>query len=271
MYYEERTVRSFDGTNLYVRESGERDKPLLLLIHGGATDSDFYVRTAETLSRLFHVIAYDRRGYLRSGLTATCDSPKKATKSDKKALKDIAHIHAEDAAALIREFSNEVDGAIGAYVIAHSMGGPVGMTLAVEHPELVRKLLCVEPAWQGNRTFRHGLRALMPPLIFQDERGEVAPQEMLDNVALDSEMNAIDARLILFWRAPIEALKSAPVVFAVGEQSKGRIIYEETLALAKELGKPVFYLPGVHNTGFNLPREFAWFCAGALLDPQVQP
>lgn len=270
MYYQEQTIRSFDGTPLYVRESGGSDKPLLLLIHGGATDSDFYVRTAEPLSRLFHVIAYDRRGYLRSGLTATCDGPADASKAEKKAVaKSILHLHTEDAACLIRTFSNEVDSAMGAYVIAHSMGGPVGMNLAAEHPDLVRKLLCVEPAWQGFRTLAHGPRALMPPLIFADERGEPAPQEVLDNVAVDSQMNAIDARLILFWRAPKDALRNAPLTFAVGEQSKGRIIYEETAALAKELGKPLFYLPGVHNTGFNLPKEFAYLCAGVLLDPTV--
>ena len=269
MYYTETTVQSFDGTSLYVRESGDRDKPLLLLIHGGATDSDFYIRTAEPMSRFFHVIAYDRRGYLRSELLPGVNSPKDLTKANKAAVKDIARLHAEDAAALIREFSNEVDKTLGAYVIAHSMGGPVSYTLAAEHPELVRKLLCVEPAWQGTRTLRHGPLALMPPLIFKDERGEIAPQEMLDNVAIDSEMNAIDARLIVSYKIPKDALKNAPVAFAVGEQSKGRIIYEETVALAKELGKPLFYLPGVHNTGFNLPKEFAYLCVGALLDPTV--
>lgn len=269
MYYTEHTVKSYDGTSLYVRESGERDKPLLLLIHGGATDSDFYVRTAETLSRSFHVVAYDRRGYLRSDLTPTAKGPKDLSKADKTALKDIARVHAEDAAALIREYSNEVDHTLGAYVISHSMGGPVSMVLAAEHPDLVRKLLCVEPAWQGYRTLCHGPFALMPPVIFQDERGEPATQEMIDNIPLDSEMNAIDAKLITTFRAPREALKQAPVVFAVGEQSKGRVIYEETVWLAKQLEKPLYYLPGVHNTGFNLPKEFAWFCAGVLLDPTV--
>lgn len=270
MYYQERTIKSFDGTPLYIRESGEFDKPLLLLIHGGATDSDFYVRTAEPLSRLFHVVSYDRRGYLRSGLTASCADPTDASRAEKKAVaKSILHLHTEDSACLIRECSNKIDRALGAYVISHSMGGPVGMNLAAEHPELVRKLLCVEPAWQGYRSLAHGPRALMPALIFTDERGEPAPQEMLDNVAVDSRMNAIDARLILQWKAPKDALKNAPVCFAVGEQSKGRLIYEETVSLAKELGKPLFYLPGVHNTGFNLPKEFAYLCAGVLLDPTV--
>ena len=35
MYYTEHTVKSFDGTPLYVRESGDKDRPLLLLIHDG--------------------------------------------------------------------------------------------------------------------------------------------------------------------------------------------------------------------------------------------
>lgn len=40
MYYREPSFQSFDGTPLYVRESGTG--PLLLLIHGAATDADFY-------------------------------------------------------------------------------------------------------------------------------------------------------------------------------------------------------------------------------------
>ena len=75
MYYKERTIPSFDGTPLYVRESGDKDRPLLLLIHGGSTDADFYVNCGEDLSRTFHVIAYDRRGHVRSGLTAGTKTP----------------------------------------------------------------------------------------------------------------------------------------------------------------------------------------------------
>ena len=33
MYYIEHTVKSFDGTPLYVRESGEKDRPLLLFVN----------------------------------------------------------------------------------------------------------------------------------------------------------------------------------------------------------------------------------------------
>ncbi len=80
MYYREQTIPSFDGTPLYVRESGDTDKPLLLLIHGGSTDADFYVNCGEAMSRSFHVVAYDRRGHVRSGLTATRRRPGKPPK-----------------------------------------------------------------------------------------------------------------------------------------------------------------------------------------------
>ena len=138
MYYREQTIPSFDGTPLYVRESGDTDKPLLLLIHGGSTDADFYVNCGEAMSRSFHVVAYDRRGHVRSGLTANTKTPGEATKADKEYLKDICAVHVNDAKFLIEYFSNEVDKALGAYVIAHSLGGPIGMDLITQHPQLVR-------------------------------------------------------------------------------------------------------------------------------------
>lgn len=269
MYYKEHTVNSFDGTPLYVRESGETGKPLLLLIHGGATDADFYVHAAKPLSRYFHVISYTRRGHVGSWLTASAKTPADASKADRKALKDIVRVHAEDAAAMIEFFSNEVDRAMGAYVVAHSLGGPVGMELAVRRPELVRRLLCVEPSWNAFHSLRGGLRALMPPILFADSRGPAPTQEMLDNIGPDKTMmTAFDWR-IMFYQPDKDALKGAPVLFAVGEQSEGRVIYRETIRLAKELDKPLFYHPGVHNTGFNLSKEFAYLTAGALLDPDV--
>ncbi len=270
MYYEERTIASFDGTPIYIRESGDISKPLLLLIHGGSTDADFYVNCGETLSRSFHIIAYDRRGHVRSGLTKTTKSPTEATKEDKEYLKDICDIHVRDAAFLIAYFSNEIDTAMGAYVITHSLAGPIGMTLITKYPQLVRKMLCVEPAWEGKRSLSHGPLALLPPIIFKDERGPIPDPEVMKNAGIDKEMmTAFDQKMLTHYQRPVEALRDKPILFAVGEQSKGRIIYEETVHLAKELNKPLFYHPGVHNTGFNLPKEFAYLCAGALLDPTV--
>ena len=270
MYYTEHTVKSFDGTPLYVRESGDKDRPLLLLIHGGSTDADFYVNCGEAMSRQFHVIAYDRRGHVRSGLTATTKAPGEATKADKEYLKDICDIHTRDAAFLIEYYSNEIDKAMGAYVITHSLGGPVGFELITKYPQLVRRMLSYEPAWEGKRTLSRGIRAILPPIIFADERGPIPEPEVIENIAPDKEMmTKFDWKLIAFYKRPVEALRDKPLLFAVGEQSKGRVIYEETVRLAKELDKPIFYHPGVHNTGFNLPKEFAYLCVGALLDPNV--
>lgn len=268
MYYTEQHIHSFDGTRLYVRESGEKTKPLLVLIHGGSTDADFYVNTAKPLSRYFHVISYTRRGHVGSDLTATTKGPTEATKTDKTALKDIVAVHTKDAACIIDYFGNEVDKTLGAYVVVHSLAGPIGMELVSSYPEKVRKLLCVEPSWDVRNSLRNGLRALMPPIVFADRRGPTPSQEMIDNIGPDKEMMTTFDWHIMLYRPKKDLLKKAPILFAVGEQSKGRVIYEETVRLAKELEKPLFYHPGVHNTGFNLPNEFAYLVAGALLDPE---
>ena len=247
MYYREPSFQSFDGTPLYVRESGTG--PLLLLIHGAATDADFYKDTGRLLSKRFHVISYDRRGHVRSGMHP----------SD-----DILTSHAEDAAALIRTFG----GGEPAFVVGHSLGGFVAERLAELHPDLIRKLLLFEPAFSMDRIF-HQKRAgvFFPPLKRKDTRGRAATEEEIANIHPDAEaLLRYDRSFLLRYRTPYEALKKIPVLFAVGEQSQGTLIYEETLHSAERLHAPVLYYPGVHNCAFSLPVEFAGLTAEALSD-----
>ncbi len=97
------------------------------------------------------------------------------------------------------------------------------MDLITQHPQLVRRMLCYEPAWEGKRTLSHGLRAVLPPIIFADERGPVPDPQVIENIGPDKEMmTAFDWKLIAFYKRPLEALRDKPILFAVGEQSKRR-------------------------------------------------
>ncbi|MBQ9067308.1 MAG: alpha/beta hydrolase [Clostridia bacterium] len=247
MYYTEPHFKSFDGTPLYVRESGKG--PLLLLIHGGATDADFYKDTAEILSESFHVISYDRRGHVRSGMTPA---------------RDILTAHAEDASALIRHFSAPGE---PAYVVAHSLGGPIGMKLAELHPEQIRKLLLFEPMFELSRIRKQkDLRVFFPPVRRKDTRGRSATEEEIANIKPDSRaFLKYDRAFIWNFRVPYEALSKVNVLFAVSTQSQGTLIYNETLYSAERLHAPVLYYPGFHNCAFHLPREFAYLTKEAFL------
>ena len=114
-----------NGTTLYAEIRG--DGPPVLLIPGGAEDAEGWRAVAERLTG-YTVVAYDRRGTLRSGRE---DWPGRGSAQ-----------HADDAAALLR--------AIGmgpAVVFGASSGGIVATQLALRHPALVRRALVYEPGY----------------------------------------------------------------------------------------------------------------------------
>jgi len=251
MYYQTHSFESFDGCHLNVRESGEG--PLLLLIHGGGTDADFWKDAGELFSQWFHVISYDRRCHVRSECRPVRG-------------KKMLDAHAEDAAALIRAFSEPEDEG-KATIIAHSMGGFIGMRLCELHPEQVRKILFHEPVWNFYRSFcqKNPLHAFHP-LTFKETRGRPATEEELANIKPDNEaLFKYDLLWLLTYRTPLDSLATMPVLFGVGEQSKGTTIYNETIRTAGLLNAPLLWYPGTHNSAFALPHEFCYLSTAALL------
>ncbi len=264
MYYQEFTFTSFDGTELYGRESGSG--PLLLLIHGACTDSDFYKDTAEILSQWFHVICYNRRGHVRSGSLNTGDA---------------ITTHAEDASALLSHFSSQP-----AFVVGHSFGGVVAMELASKHPEQIKKLLLNEPAWDFSESrdpamyqaFQEALplakdgnllaalQLVIPFFSKPDPRARAATEEELKNILPDAEpFFRYDLPDLQRYKPCMNALKQAPIILSVNELSKDTFLYKESLDLAEQIFAPLLYFPGYHNCGFDLPASFAYLAAGALL------
>lgn len=116
-----------NGVDLFVKESGAG--PPVLLIHGTGIDADTWGAIYDDLARDHRVIAYDRRGFSRSG-------PEGATPDWKR--------HSADAAALLREME-----AAPATVVGWSAGGIIAYDLAVSHPELVSTLVTFEAALHG--------------------------------------------------------------------------------------------------------------------------
>jgi pimeloyl-ACP methyl ester carboxylesterase len=117
-------LRVGDG-ELYYREAGSG--PPLLLIHGIACNADAFEAVFSSLTARWRVIAYDRRGCSRSvGKPA--------------APKGYFARQAADAKALL-----DALGAAPASVLGWSTGGIVALTLAVEHPDEVSRLVLYEP------------------------------------------------------------------------------------------------------------------------------
>jgi pimeloyl-ACP methyl ester carboxylesterase len=117
--------------SLYYRETGKGSP--LLLIHGAGAHADLFDRAVQALAEQHRVIVYDRRGHSRSG-------------SQPAAVKGYLKRQAEDAAALLQGI-----GAAPATVVGWSMGGVIALCLALEHPELVTRLVVSEPPLHASK------------------------------------------------------------------------------------------------------------------------
>ena len=121
------SVRS-DGCNLYYEEAGE-GVPILLIPPAGATASTWGAVT-EKLARIGRVIAYDRRGYARTG-----GKPVR-----------LISTHTADAAAILEHLQ-----ATPAVVVGTSAGATIAVDLAVRRPDLVHSVIAHEAAWRASR------------------------------------------------------------------------------------------------------------------------
>lgn len=107
------------------QEAGGRH--VLLLVHGYAADSGDWIWHLPALAARHRVLAVDLRGHGHSSAPETGYRPE-----------DLA----DDLVRLLDHLHIECVTAIG-----HSMGGSVVSALAVHHPDRVRALVCVDPAY----------------------------------------------------------------------------------------------------------------------------
>jgi pimeloyl-ACP methyl ester carboxylesterase len=126
------------GSNFYCEEQGE-GLPILLIPPAGSTASTWGALPSD-LAGVGRVIAYDRRGYRRSGGEVVRSAAE----------------HAVDAAAVLDALE-----ARPTVLVGTSAGATIALDLAVRRPDLVRAVVAHEAAW---RALRHpdasGLGAL---------------------------------------------------------------------------------------------------------------
>jgi len=109
-------------------EKGDPSKELLILIHGNTSSNLFYLGNMEELSKDFHVIAPDLRGY---GFTEKL--PIDATNGLK--------IWSED----IRSFVESLNIQKKPHFLGWSMGGGVVLQYAIDYPEDVASITLMNP------------------------------------------------------------------------------------------------------------------------------
>ncbi|MEV6924605.1 alpha/beta fold hydrolase [Dactylosporangium sp. NPDC051485] len=107
-----------DGVRVFYREAGPADAPALLLLHGFPSSSHQYRRLIDTLAGRYHVIAPDYPGF---GFTEAPDG----------------YVYTFDALADTIDGFVETLGLRRFALQMFDFGGPVGLRLALRHPERI--------------------------------------------------------------------------------------------------------------------------------------
>jgi pimeloyl-ACP methyl ester carboxylesterase len=130
-----------DGLDIFYREAGRADAPVLLLLHGFPTSSHMFRNLIPALSDRYHVIAPDYPGYGQSSMPTVTEF--------KYTFDNLANV--------VEAFTEKLNlKSYSLYLMDY--GAPVGFRLAAKHPERVKSLII-----QNGNAYDEGLREFWVP------------------------------------------------------------------------------------------------------------
>jgi pimeloyl-ACP methyl ester carboxylesterase len=118
-----RTVK-IDGLDIFFREAGPKDAPVVLLLHGFPTSSHMFRNLIPALADEFHLVAPDYPGYGNSSMPTV----------------DTFEYTFDNLADVIGKFTEKV-GLKNYALYVQDYGAPVGYRLAVRYPDRVQALV----------------------------------------------------------------------------------------------------------------------------------
>lgn len=164
---------SVGDARIHYRDAGTG--PPILLITGGTGDADCWLDSYTALAQSNRVIAYDRRGHSRSSGPPSSD----------------LHLHAEDAATVLTRLD-----AAPATVLGWSIGGVIALDLAINHPELVHRLILIEPPLHLKKEFDFRFLAMFARVaLLRRLRGDRAAADAFKRFVDGLSWDRIPARL----------------------------------------------------------------------------
>jgi len=125
------------GMRLHVRDTGPRDAPAVIMLHGLGSSLHTWEAWAEALSPRFRVVRYDLPGFGLTGPDPTGDYSDRRSAAVLGGLMDALAIHK-------------------ASLIGNSMGGKLAWQFAAQHPDRVDKLVLVSPDGFASPGFAYG-------------------------------------------------------------------------------------------------------------------
>jgi pimeloyl-ACP methyl ester carboxylesterase len=144
-----------DGINIFYRESGKADAPVLLLLHGFPTSSHMFRDLIPHLNSQFRVIAPDLPGFGQSdypprlGSDVDFGAHLSPSQTSPKAMR--FEYTFGSLAKVINGFTEQL-GLLRYAMYMFDYGSPVGMRLALDHPERITAIIS-----QNGNTYEEGL------------------------------------------------------------------------------------------------------------------
>ncbi len=158
------TYRTVEGARLRLRDSGPKDRPAVILVHGFGSSLDTWEPWAQALSARYRVIRFDLPGFGLTGPDPTGDY------TDARQLK------------ILLGLMDQL-GVARASLIGNSLGGRIAWNFAALHPDRVVKLVLVSPDGFASPGFEYGKPPQVP--LMMKALPYVAPREMLkQNIAI---------------------------------------------------------------------------------------
>jgi 3-oxoadipate enol-lactonase len=253
-----RGLAEVNGTRLAYEMMGEGRT--VVFIHGGLVDSRMWDDQFRRFAGRYRVIRYDLRGF---GKSAFPTGP---------------YSNVEDLYALLKFLKVE-----RASLIGLSLGGMIAADLALEHPEMVDRLVLASSALRGYQSPRNEKTVAVSKAA--EERGMKSAIELWlehpffatgrSNAAYQRRMRSMLAEnfrywgpwgpelkaIVVTWPKPptIERLSEihAPTLIVVGDKDAGNILSIADVLAAKIAGARKIVVRNVsHHLNMEKPREF---------------
>jgi pimeloyl-ACP methyl ester carboxylesterase len=146
------------GVRLRLRDTGPRDAPAVILLHGFGASLDTWEAWAQALSSRFRVVRFDLPGFGLTGTDPTGDYTDARAIEILLGLMDQLGIHR-------------------AGIVGNSLGGRIAWNFAARHPDRVSRLVLVSPDGFASPGFAYGKAADVP--LMMRALPYVAPRGML--------------------------------------------------------------------------------------------
>jgi 3-oxoadipate enol-lactonase len=244
---------------------GPAGAPVVTLSHSLATDSSMWAPQCEALRARYRVLRYDTRGH------GETDAPAGAYTLDQLA---------DDARALLQALG------IGkTHWVGLSMGGMIGQTLALRHPELFASLsLCdtssripaeAKPLWSDRikTAESQGMEPLVEPTLarwftagFRERARDVVDRvaEMIRSTPPRGYAGCCHAISALDLTDRISAI-SLPTLIIVGEEDQGTPVAASNVMHERIKGSQLHVIPSAsHLSNLEQPAEFTSVLTGFL-------